>query len=52
MPMTNAERQKKYRENLISKLGEDGYKELHAERCRDSRHKREAKKEVDNILRK
>jgi hypothetical protein len=50
MPMTNAERQKKYRENLISKLGEDGYKAFHAERCRDCRHKREGKKEEKVLI--
>lgn len=49
MPMTNAERQKKYRENMILKLGKDGYKELHAQRCKDSRSKREALKE-DKVL--
>jgi hypothetical protein len=50
MPMTNAERQKKYRDNLIQKLGIDGYKAFHAEKCRDCRHKREDKKEENKVL--
>ena len=50
MPMTNAERQKKYRENLVKRLGEDGYKELHAERCRNCCHKRNGKKEEKVLI--
>jgi hypothetical protein len=50
MPMTNAERQKKYIERKKLELGEDGYKAFHAERCRDCRHKREGKKEVKVLI--
>lgn len=46
--MTNAERQRKWRENKKQQLGIDGYRALHAERCRDSRHKKEA--EEDKVL--
>jgi len=49
MPMTNAERQKKYIQKKKEELGLNGYRELHAERCRDCRHKRENKKE-DKVL--
>ena len=48
--MTNAERQKKYIERKKQELGLDGYRELHAERCRDCRHKREEKKEEKVLI--
>ena len=43
MPMTNAERQAKWRANKVSLLGEEGYKAFHAKKVRDSYHKNKDK---------